>query len=243
MRELITANDIKKNINGIEIIRGISINIYEGDFIAVMGPSGAGKTTLMNIISGLEVFTSGSLTIMHKDIKNLVEPERTVFRRENIGYIFQDYNLIDFLNVKENIEIPLGVMNKKIDKSFYNEVLSECGLLELEKRMPTELSGGQKQRVAIARTIVSGTPIIFADEPTGALDLNTREQMMKLFKSIVKKFNRTVILVTHDPHVAEYADKTVFLFNGKIIKTMIGESSKEISIALNELEGYKNDDK
>lgn len=236
MEEFIIAKDLYKSIKNTDIIKGISITINEGDFICIMGPSGAGKTTLMNMLSGLETLSSGSLEIMGKDSTFLIEPNRTVFRREKIGYIFQDYNLIDFLNVKENIEIPLGVMNKNIDKDLYNQVMKDTGILDFEKRMPSELSGGQKQRVAIARTIISETPIIFADEPTGALDLNTREQMMKLFKSVVKKFNKTVILVTHDPHVAEYADKTIFLFSGKIAKTLIGASSSEISLTLNSLE-------
>lgn len=236
MNNIIKIKELKKSFGNEEILKGISLDLPEGKFTAIMGPSGAGKSTFLNIISGLEKPTSGFVEINGTKINELVEPELTIFRRDTIGYIFQQYNLIDFLNIYDNIVLPLKISKVKFDTKVVSKVIDSVGLNDQVKKFPDELSGGQKQRAAIARSIVGNNSIIFADEPTGALDVQNKDKVIKLLMNMVKENKKTLVLVTHDPLVAELADEVIFLLNGKIFERTSGLTSKQISSKLEGLE-------
>lgn len=232
----IIINKVSKSFDEKKIINEISLDIEEGSFVSIMGPSGAGKTTLMNIMSGLEKIDSGSVSIDGTMMNELKEPKLTLFRREKISYVFQEYNLVDFLNVKENIVLPLNLAKKPIDHELLQKIATDIGIVEHLEKPADKLSGGQKQRVAIARSLMSSAEIIFADEPTGALDLVNRENIMKIFETIVRKYNKTIVLITHDPFVAAYADKVIFLLDGKIEKIIQKSPSDVIAKIIDDLE-------
>lgn len=234
--KLINIKNISKSFDNKNILNDISLEIEEGTFISIMGPSGAGKTTFLNIISGLEKPDNGFVELDGGNITELKEPKLTLFRRDKISYIFQEYNLIEFLNVRDNILLPLNLSKKMIDENLFKQVLTDIGISEYVEKSVNQLSGGQKQRVAIARSMMSDAKIIFADEPTGALDLNNRGIIMKLFADLVKKYKKTIVLITHDPFVASYADEVVFLLDGKIVKSIKKSTSIEIAEIIDDLE-------
>lgn len=228
------SKEVKKQL----IINNISLKIKHGNFSAIMGPSGAGKTSLLNIASGLDNPTSGSVFINDKEISKLKEPKLTKYRSKNIGYIFQEYNLIEYLNVKDNILFTQKINHLKVDSKKLEEIVTTLNLQDKLKSNINDLSGGQKQRVAIARALIGNNQIIFADEPTGALDINTRDITIKLLKNLTTKFNKTLILVTHDPVVASYADEIIFILNGSI--NLISGKMNDQAISKKMLELEKN---
>ncbi len=197
-------------------LKDCSIKVYSNLTTAIMGGSGAGKSTLLNCISGLESITSGSINILGTDISNMKETKLTKFRRENINFIFQQYNLVDTLNVRDNIFLPYKLSGERIDKKRYKELILKLGLEGKEKSLPQKLSGGQQQRVAIARALLGKNKIIFADEPTGALDLKTGQQVLELLLIASKEFNLPVVIITHDASVASKCDVVNFLVDGKV---------------------------
>lgn len=197
---------------------GVDVAVEEGEFVAVIGASGSGKSTLLHMLGGLDVPTSGSVKISEQEIGKLKPDELTVFRRKNIGFIFQNYNLIPVLNVYENIVLPIELDGKKPDKKFIMEIISLLGLESKIYKMPTQLSGGQQQRVAIARALASKPSIILADEPTGNLDSDTSNEVLGILKMTSEKFHQTIIMITHDNKIAARADRVIRIGDGRIVQ-------------------------
>lgn len=199
-----------------EILKGINLELYEGDFIAIMGPSGSGKSTLLNIIGCLDTPTSGSFLFKDKDIANYSSKQLALIRNESIGFIFQNFNLINSLSVKENVNLPSFYKGEE-DDDRAKSLLKKVGLEERMSFKPNELSGGQKQRVAIARALMNNPPMILADEPTGALDSKTGVEIMNIICDLNEKENKTIIMVTHDENIAKKAHRIIRLKDGIII--------------------------
>ena len=218
---ILKARQIKKyygkNENLTKALDGVDLNINQGEFVAIIGASGSGKSTLLNMIGGLDNPTSGEVQIGGKEIGNMNADELTVFRRRNIGFIFQNYNLIPVLNVLENITLPIELDGKSPDESFITEIIDILGLKEKIYKMPSQLSGGQQQRVAIGRALASKPSIILADEPTGNLDSVTSEEVLGLMKKMSEQFHQTIVMITHDPNIASKADRTIKISDGKVI--------------------------
>ncbi len=210
--------DIKNNKNTFKILKDINLEVKEGEFLSIMGPSGAGKTTFLNILSTVDKPTSGNVYYENKDISKMNNKELSKFRRDNIGFIFQDYNLLESMSVEDNIALPLVIGNEKTSR-IKSEVLRLAKFFGIDahlKKYPYELSGGQKQRVAAARALITSPKIIFADEPTGALDSKSSSELLNCLKDMNEKFNVTVIMVTHDPFSASYSKKVIFIKDGKL---------------------------
>ncbi|MEG0857626.1 MAG: ABC transporter ATP-binding protein [Terrisporobacter sp.] len=204
--------------NLVKAIDNTNIDIKEGEFVAIIGKSGSGKSTLLHMIGGLDRSTSGKVFIDGKDIFSLKDEKLAIFRRRKIGFIFQYYNLIPSLNVWENIVLPLGLDGKQVDKNFVNDIVSSLGLESKKEHLPNTLSGGQQQRVAIARALVSRPSMILADEPTGNLDSKTSDEVMTLLKTMIKKYNQTLVMITHDEAIAQMADRVIYIEDGKVIR-------------------------
>ena len=199
-------------------MKDIDLDVKKGEFLTIMGPSGAGKTTLLNILSTVDKPTSGKVYYDNQDISKMNNKQLSKFRRDNIGFIFQDYNLLDSMSIEDNIALPLVIANEKQVK-IKAEVLRLAKFFGIEahlKKYPYELSGGQKQRVAAARALITSPKIIFADEPTGALDSKSSSELLNCLKDMNEKFNVTVIMVTHDPFSASYSKKVIFIKDGKL---------------------------
>ena len=201
-------------------LNGVDFTMYKGEFCAIVGTSGSGKSTLLNMLAGLEKPTKGEIVIAGKHIEKLNENQLVSFRRERVGFIFQSYNLLNTMNAVENIALPLsfqGIPKKKrIDRA--QKYLELVGLEKVGRHMPNQMSGGQQQRVGIARALVVHPQIIFADEPTGNLDSRTTMEVLKLMQKIVREHNQTLVMVTHDNHLATYADRIFHIIDGKIVK-------------------------
>lgn len=220
--ELIKTKDLSKiYISGeteTKALRGVSLLIENGEFSAITGPSGSGKTTLFNLIGALDSPTSGTISFDGKDLSNLNKRERTLFRREKIGFVFQTFNLIPVLTAFENVAFPLnllGISEKEIKKKVYN-LLEKVGLKGMEERKPAALSGGQQQRVAVARALIKEPVLVLADEPTANLDSGTGGEIMKLMRKLNKEEEITFLFATHDPMVMEYSRRRIKLRDGKI---------------------------
>ena len=221
MSILKTSNLKKYYRNGENLVKAIdnaNIDIKEGEFVAIVGKSGSGKSTLLHMIGGLDNPTEGNVYINNKDIFSLKEEELAIFRRRNIGFIFQHFNLIPSLNVWENITIPIGLDGKEINKAFVTDIINSLGLESKIDALPNTLSGGQQQRVAIARALVARPAIILADEPTGNLDSKTSDEVMSLLKTMIKKYNQTLVMITHDETIAQMADRVIYIEDGKVVK-------------------------
>ncbi|MCT4616768.1 MAG: ABC transporter ATP-binding protein [Candidatus Gracilibacteria bacterium] len=204
----------------LDVLKGVDLKVSEGDFLAIMGPSGSGKSTLMNIIGMLDDSDSGEYYINNERVDNVSEARKGQIRRENIGFIFQNYSLIPRINVLEQVKLPLiyqGISNKKAT-DLAMKALEKVGLKGKEKNMPNEISGGQKQRVSVARALVISPTMMLADEPTGALDTKTSEEIMDLFEQLNKE-GKTIIVITHEPEVAERTKKTIIVRDGNIINS------------------------
>ena len=204
----------------VRALNSIEISFKKGYFTSIMGPSGSGKSTLMHCMAGLDKLSSGQVFIGDTDITTLSERDLTLLRREHVGFVFQAYNLIPTLTARENITLPLDLSGAKGDVEWIDNVISATGLGNRVKHRPTELSGGQQQRVAVARALASKPQIIFADEPTGNVDSNTGADILTFMKSAVKDMGQSIVMVTHDPVAASYADQVVFLVDGKIVDTL-----------------------
>ena len=207
--------------NGENLVKAIdnaNIDIKEGEFVAIVGKSGSGKSTLLHMMGGLDNPTEGKVYINDKDIFSLKEEELAIFRRRNIGFIFQNFNLIPSLNVWENITLPVGLDGKEINKQFVTDIINSLGLESKVDALPNTLSGGQQQRVAIARALVARPAIILADEPTGNLDSKTSDEVMSLLKTMIKKYNQTLVMITHDETIAQMADRVIYIEDGKVVK-------------------------
>lgn len=196
----------------------VNFSVEEGEFVAVVGTSGSGKSTLLHMIGGLDKPTSGTVIVRGDDLANKNDEELTIFRRRNIGFVFQNYNLVPILNVYENIVLPVELDGNKVDENFLNEIVGMLGLEDKLKSMPNNLSGGQQQSVAIARALISKPAIILADEPTGNLDSKTSADVLGLLKNSSTKFNQTIVMITHNNDIAQLADRIVRIEDGKIVE-------------------------
>ncbi|MGW7276065.1 ABC transporter ATP-binding protein [Streptomyces sp. NPDC054864] len=205
-----------KGENAATALRDVSFEVPQGSFIAVMGPSGSGKSTFLHCLAGLDRPTSGKVFLGDTELSGMKEAALTAVRRERIGYVFQAYNLMSALTVQQNVTLVPRLANKPVDKKWLAELLERVGMAEHVGRRPSQLSGGQQQRVAIARALVTRPDALLADEPTGALDTRTSQEVLRLFRQIVDETGQTVLMVTHDPVAASYADSVVFLADGAL---------------------------
>lgn len=217
---ILQTTDLKKYYgtepNITKALDGVTLSIEEGEFVAIVGTSGSGKSTLLNMMGGLDTPTSGSIKVKGKELSKLKDEQLTIFRRRNIGFIFQNYNLVPVLNVYENIVLPVELDGDTVDKRFMDEVVKMLALNGKLNSMPNNLSGGQQQRVAIARALVSKPAIILADEPTGNLDSRTSSDVLGLLKVISQKFHQTLVMITHNNEIAQLADRIIRIEDGKI---------------------------
>lgn len=226
MSVLKTENLVKVYGQGSNIVKAldnVSIEINEGEFVAIIGTSGSGKSTLLNMLGGLDKPTTGETIISNKKISNMKDDELTIFRRRNIGFIFQNYNLVPILNVYENIVLPIELDGVKIDKIYVDSIISTLGLKDKLTNMPNNLSGGQQQRVAIARALATKPSLILADEPTGNLDSKTSMDVIGLLKTTSKKFNQTMVMITHNEEIAQLADRIIRIEDGKVAVVVSNE--------------------
>jgi putative ABC transport system ATP-binding protein len=219
----------------VDALSGVSVEVEPGALTAVMGPSGSGKSTLMHILAGLDRPTSGTVKIAGTEITDLGDTELTKLRREHIGFVFQFFNLLPMLTADENILLPLSIAGEKPDPDWYQELIRSVGLGDRLHHRPSELSGGQQQRVAIARALVSRPSVIFADEPTGNLDSKTSGEILELLRHSVRDLGQTMVMVTHDAHAAQIADRILFLADGLIVKQTSGGSAPEIVASMEEI--------
>jgi putative ABC transport system ATP-binding protein len=209
-----------KNGRGVRALDGVSVGIERGSFTAVMGPSGSGKSTFLHCAAGLDKPTTGQSYIGDTQLNDMNETQLTKLRRQRIGFVFQAFNLIPSLSVRQNVELPLRLAGESLDKNWLDEILGRVGLGGRAAHRPAELSGGQQQRVAIARALITRPDVIFGDEPTGALDTVTAKEILSLLRACVNETGQTVVMVTHDPVAASYADTVLFLADGKIAGQM-----------------------
>ncbi len=206
-----------KGSNTVKALDGVSLSVEQGQFIAIVGTSGSGKSTLLNMIGGLDSPTSGSIKINEKEIQQMNSEELTIFRRRNVGFIFQNYNLVPVLNVYDNISLPARLDGNKPDIKFIHELLEFMNMEPYIEAMPTELSGGQQQRVAIARALASKPAIILADEPTGNLDSKSSSDVLGLLKMTSEKYHQTLVMITHNEQIAQMADRIIRIEDGRIV--------------------------
>jgi putative ABC transport system ATP-binding protein len=198
----------------------VSVDFGQGEFTAIMGPSGSGKSTLMHCVAGLDSFSSGSVRLGETELSTLKDKQLTKLRRDKIGFIFQAFNLLPTLTALENITLPMDIAGRKPDKAWLEQVIEMVGLSGRLSHRPTELSGGQQQRVAVARALASQPEIIFGDEPTGNLDSRSGAEVLGFLRNSVRDLGQTVVMVTHDPVAASYADRVIFLADGRVVDEM-----------------------
>jgi putative ABC transport system ATP-binding protein len=222
--------------SAVDALRGVSLQIPRGQFTAVMGPSGSGKSTLMHILAGLDVPTSGTVSIEGREITSMDDGELTLLRREHIGFIFQFFNLLPMLTAEENVTLPLALAGDKPDQAWVDELIEKTGLNDRRTHRPSELSGGQQQRVAIARSLVTKPTVLFADEPTGNLDSETSAEILSLLRDSVDSYGQTTVMVTHDAGAAATSDRILFLADGHLVKDLGRSSSSQVLQAMNELQ-------
>ncbi|MGW6058509.1 ABC transporter ATP-binding protein [Streptomyces sp. NPDC055189] len=206
----------------------VSVDFRQGEFTAIMGPSGSGKSTLMHCVAGLDSFSGGSVRIGETELSTLKDKQLTKLRRDKIGFIFQAFNLLPTLTALENITLPMDIAGRKPDKQWLEQVISMVGLAGRLSHRPTELSGGQQQRVAVARALASQPDIIFGDEPTGNLDSRSGAEVLGFLRNSVRELGQTVVMVTHDPVAAAYADRVIFLADGRIVDEMHGPTAEGV---------------
>ena len=217
-----------KDDSEVRALDDVTVDFAEGQFTAIMGPSGSGKSTLMHCLAGLDTLTSGKVFVDGTDLSGLSDRELTVLRREQVGFIFQAYNLIPTLTALENITLPLDLGGVDVDQAWLNDVVRAVKLESRLTHRPSELSGGQQQRVAVARALASRPKIIFADEPTGNLDSRSGAEILAFMRHAVSDLGQTSVMVTHDPVAAAYADRVVFLADGKVVDEITSPTSEQV---------------
>lgn len=205
----------------VEALRSVDFEVISGEFVVILGPSGSGKSTLLNIIGGMDRASSGNVYYRDKDISQMTEKEMTAYRREAVGFVFQFYNLMGNLTAKENIELATEIIEEALS---VDEVLKDVGLSERSDHFPAQLSGGEQQRVAIARAVCKNPDLLLCDEPTGALDFKTGVQILKLLKTINEKYNKTVIVITHNASIAEMGNRVIKMRSGEIVENYVNET-------------------
>lgn len=219
--EILSAKDLCKSYgsgeNSVQALNHVSISVENGEFVAVIGTSGSGKSTLLNLLGGLDTPTSGEVLVSGKKLFQMNEEARTIFRRRNIGFVFQNYNLVPVLNVYENIVLPIELDGTKVDTEYVKTILHTLGLEQKVQAMPNQLSGGQQQRVAIARALAAKPAILLADEPTGNLDSKTGMDVIALLKMTSQVFHQTIVMITHNEEIALMADRMIRIEDGKVV--------------------------
>jgi len=221
----------------VRALSGVSVEFAHGQFSAIMGPSGSGKSTLMHCMAGLDAITSGQVFVGDTELTGLNDKELTRLRRDKIGFIFQAYNLVPTLTAVENITLPIDIAGRKPDQAWVDRLIDTVGLRDRLSHRPSELSGGQQQRVAAARALASRPDIVFADEPTGNLDSRTGAEVLGFLRSSVAEFGQTVVMVTHDPVAASYAERVVFLADGAVVDEMSGPTAARVLDRMKQLGG------
>ncbi len=212
----------------VHALAGISVTFERGRFTAVMGPSGSGKSTLMHCMAGLDRPTSGQTFVGNKDIGRLDDAGLTQMRRDHIGFVFQSFNLVPTLTAAENITLPSDLAGRKVDKDWFDYLVAQLGIADRLSHRPNEMSGGQQQRCACARALINRPDLVFADEPTGNLDSNSTTEMLSFLRRSVTEFGQSIVMVTHDPHGAAYADRVVFLADGNIVDELASPTADSV---------------
>jgi putative ABC transport system ATP-binding protein len=232
MDSIVTAVGVRRRYGegdaAVNALAGVTVGFERGHFSAIMGPSGSGKSTLMHILAGLDRPTSGSVTLDGDEISGLDDAELTKLRRDKLGFVFQFFNLIPVLTAEENVLLPLSIAGRKPDTEWFDRLIDTVGLRDRLTHRPAELSGGQQQRVAVARALASRPAVVFADEPTGNLDSKSSEEVLRLLRTAVDEFGQTVVMVTHDPEAASYADRLVVLRDGLVVHDGAAGSAEEV---------------
>jgi putative ABC transport system ATP-binding protein len=228
----VSAHDLTRRYGegptAVDALRGVSIEVADGELVAVMGPSGSGKSTLMHVLAGLDKPTSGRVAIAGIEINELDDAKLTRVRRDHIGFVFQFFNLLPMLTAEENVVLPLSIAGEKPEKEWLEKLLMDTGLGDRRRHRPSELSGGQQQRVAIARALVTRPTIVFADEPTGNLDSKTSGEVLELLRNSAQTYGQTIVMVTHEARAASIADRIMFLADGLIVKELRATSASEV---------------
>ena len=218
-----------KGEGAVVALNGVTLGFASGSFTAVMGPSGSGKSTFLHVAAGLDSPSAGEVRLGGQSLAGMSQTSMTELRRDRVGFVFQAFNLLPALTVSQNIVLPLRLGAGRVDKGWMKEVVGRTGLSERLRHRPAELSGGQQQRVAIARALVTRPDVLFADEPTGALDTTTSAEVLALIREIVDTAGQTVVMVTHDPRAAAYADRVVFLADGAVVSTLDSPTAETVS--------------
>ncbi|MFG1859154.1 ABC transporter ATP-binding protein [Actinomadura geliboluensis] len=227
-----------KGAGAVAALRQVSVSLPKGGFTAVMGPSGSGKSTFLQCAAGLDRPTAGSVRLGGTELTGMNETELTVLRRERVGFVFQAFNLLPSLTVEQNVTLPLRLAGRRADRARLAEILERVGLADRAGHRPAELSGGQQQRVAIARALVARPDVVFGDEPTGALDTMTAKEVLVAFREIVDDLGQTVVMVTHDPVAASYADSVLFLADGQIVDSVTAPTASDVAERMTRLGAY-----
>ncbi|MFF3666471.1 ABC transporter ATP-binding protein [Microtetraspora malaysiensis] len=225
----------RRGAHEVHALRGVTVGLPRGGFIAVMGPSGSGKSTFLHCAAGLDTPTSGTVHLGDVELSRMNETRLTELRREKAGFVFQAFNLIPSLSVADNITLPLRLAGGRADRAWLDEVVRRVGLGDRVTHRPSQLSGGQQQRVALARALVTRPEVVFADEPTGALDTTTAAEVLGLLRQVVDTMGQTVVMVTHDPVAAAYADQVLFLADGVIVDTVRSGTADAIARRMSDL--------
>ena len=212
----------------VRALDGVSVDFAAGTFTAIMGPSGSGKSTLMHCLAGLDTATHGSVTVGAIELTELNDRALTTLRRDRVGFVFQSFNLLPTLTAQQNILLPLELAGRQVDRSLFDALTGSLGITDRLRHRPSELSGGQQQRVAIARSLITGPQVIFADEPTGALDSRTGQSLRSYLRSSSRESGQTIVMVTHDPIAASYADRVVLLADGRLAGELIEPSTDDV---------------
>jgi len=233
----VSASDLTRRYGegeaAVDALRGVTLDVRQGELVAVMGPSGSGKSTLMHLLAALDKPTSGTVRIAGEDVGSLSDKDVTILRRRHIGFVFQFFNLLPMLSAEENVLLPLSIAGEKPEPAFFEQLLDRVHLKDRRTHRPAELSGGQQQRVAIARALVSRPTVVFADEPTGNLDSKTGGEILELLRRSAEELGQTMVMVTHDAHAAEIADRVMFLADGRIVEELPRSNAADILAAMN----------
>jgi putative ABC transport system ATP-binding protein len=232
MTDIVSCTDLRRVYGegeaAVHALRGVTLGFPAGQFTAIMGPSGSGKSTLMHLLAGLDKPTSGSVVVDGQEIAKLGDAALTRLRRDRLGFVFQAFNLVPVLTAEENILLPLTLAGRKVDREWLGQLIDAVGLGDRLSHRPAELSGGQQQRVAVARALVHRPAVVFADEPTGNLDTNASDEVLKLLDHAVAEFGQTVVMVTHDAHSAAVAGRIVVLRDGEVVHDGAGETTEGV---------------
>ena len=240
MTAAVCARDVRKSYGSgetaVTALAGVSLDVERGQMTAVMGPSGSGKSTLMHCLAGLDTVDAGSIRIGETEVVGLGDKQLTALRRDRVGFVFQQFNLLPTLTAQENILLPLSIAGRKPDKAWYDKVIDTVGLRDRLSHRPSQLSGGQQQRVACARALVSRPEVIFADEPTGNLDSKSGAEVLGFLRRSVRDYGQTIVMVTHDPVAASYADRVLFLADGAVVTELYEPTPDTVLDAMKRLD-------